>query len=315
MGEQAKSIHAETVLPTPRPSRAARLFALLREVGERADDHDADMIAAGLSFYALLGLFPGMLAVISIYGLVADPTSVSRVLGSFARTMPPQARAVVNEALVAFVVRPSGDLTLRVVVGILAVLWSSSNGMGVLVRAINTASDIRERRSFFARRAVALLFTLSGVIGIAVVVPAVTAVPKILHLLRADLLTLLVPPLVLASVVFGALLVLFRYAPYKRQPRIAEVAPGAALASVAWLLVSGGYSLYVRFLARLTSTYGALEGVIVLELWFYFSAIVILYAAELNTVLRARAGVLPPPSSMRLPYPIASERTADSTGE
>ncbi|HEV8548832.1 MAG TPA: YihY/virulence factor BrkB family protein, partial [Polyangiaceae bacterium] len=268
---------------------------------------------------ALLGLFPGMLAVISIYGLVADPSTVKGVLGTFAGTLPPQARAVVNEALVAFVVRPSGNLTLRVVVGILAVLWSSSNGMGVLVRAINTASDNRERRSFFARRAVALLFTLSGVIGIAVVVPAVTAVPKLLHRVNADLLTLLGPPLVLAGTAFVALLVLFRYAPYKRPPQLREVAPGAAVASVAWLLVSGGYSLYVRYLAQLTSTYGALEGVVVLELWFYFSAIVLLYAAELNTVLR-RGATSDGPSSVpvsRVPpsRATASERGGHSTGE
>src|SRR6478736_4390927 len=102
LGEPAKSIHADLVQAIPGPSPLARWVALLRTVGERADDHDADMVAAGLSFYALLGLFPGMLAIISIYGLVADPATVQSVLGTFASTLPPQARAVVNEGLVAF---------------------------------------------------------------------------------------------------------------------------------------------------------------------------------------------------------------------
>jgi membrane protein len=87
--------------------------------------------------------------------------------------------------------------------------------------------------------------------------------------------------------------VLFRYAPYKQPRTFKAVAPGAALAAVSWLLVSAGYSFYVRYLARLTSTYGALEGVIVLELWFYFSALVLLYAAELNALLAARRAAVP----------------------
>jgi membrane protein len=245
------------------------------------------MVAAGLSFYSLLGLFPALLAVVSIYGLVADPMSVENGLTSLARTLPPQARQLVLDGLAGFVERSSGDLKFSIVLGIGAVLWSSSSGMGVLVRAINVACDLKEHRGFFTRRARALLFTLGGVVGVAFVVPALTAIQGLLHLFRADTLFVLVPPLVLAVTAFVALLLLFRYAPYRQPSTFADVAPGAALASVAWLLVSGAYSLYVRFLARLSSTYGALEGVIVLELWFYFSALVLLYAAELNIVLAA----------------------------
>jgi membrane protein len=270
------------------PPRLKTLYDVCRRVSDRGTDHDVDMAAAGLSFYALLGLFPSLLAIVSIYGLVSDPARVKAVLASLARTLPPQARALVLESLADFVKRPSGTLTLRIVFGLAAVLWSSSSGMSVLVRAINVAYEVKEHRSFFGRRAIALVFTLAGVVGVAVVVPALTAVPRLLHVFRADTLFVLVPPLVLAGAAFVALLVLFRYAPYRRPSTFTEVAPGAALASVAWLLVSGAYSFYVRFLARFSSTYGALEGVIVLELWFYFSAQVLLYAAELNVVLARR---------------------------
>jgi membrane protein len=263
-------------------------YELALAVSQRADDHDVDIVAAGLSFYALLGLFPALLALTSIYGLVADPASVQGVLTGFARTLPLQARALVTQGLTDFVARTSGDLTVSIVLGIVAVLWSSSSGMSVLVRAINLANDLKERRSFFGRRLIALSFTLSGVVGVAFVVPAITALPKVLHLLRVETLMVAVPPLVLGTAAFLSLLVLFRYAPYGRKPRLAAIAPGAALASVAWLVVSGAYSLYVRFFARMTSTYGALEGVIVLELWFYFSALVLLYAAELNVELARR---------------------------
>jgi membrane protein len=269
-------------------ARFSSLVNLLRDVNDRANEHDVDIVAAGLSFYALLGLFPALLAVVSIYGLVADPASVEAALGALVRTLPPQARKLVIESVAEFVRRSSGDLTFRIVFGFIGVLWSSSSGMSVLVRAINVAYDVKEHRSFFGRRAIALLFTLCGVVGVAVVVPALIAIPRLLHVFRAETLLVLVPPLGLAVAAFVTLLGLFRYAPYRTPATLAEIAPGAALASVAWLLVSGAYSLYVRYFAHFSSTYGALEGVIVLELWFYFSAQVLLYAAELNVVLARR---------------------------
>jgi membrane protein len=269
----------------PRITSAVELF---KQIGNRASEHDVDIVAAGLSFYALLGLFPAMLALVSIYGLVADPAGIQSAVGSLTATLPVQARTLVQEGLTAFVARTSGDLTFSVVVGIIGVLWSSSSGMGALVHAINVASDNAQHRSFFGRRLIALSFTLAGVIGVAVVVPALTALPRLAHLLRADTLLIMLPSLVLTSIAFLAMLVLFRYAPYKQTLRMRDVLPGAAAASLSWLVMSVAYSLYVRFLSRMSSTYGALEGVIVLELWFYLSALVLLYAVELNVELGRR---------------------------
>jgi membrane protein len=264
------------------------LVSFIEKLGDRADEHDADIVAAGLSFYALLGLFPALLAVVSLYGLAADPQSIEAVIGDFARTLPPQARALILGSLTEFVKRSSGDLTLSAVLGIIAVLWSSSSGMSVLVRAINAANSVKERRGFFRRRLVALLFTLGGVVGVMVVIPAITTLPKILPALGAGASSLVLPPAALAAFAFGALLLLFRFAPASNPPPFRKIAPGAALASLAWLGMSGLYSLYVRFLSSYSSTYGALEGVVVLQLWFYFSALVMLYAVELNVLLGQR---------------------------
>jgi len=261
-----------------------------RAVVERADEHDADIAAAGLSFYALLGLFPSLLALVSIYGLVADPADVEAALIAIAQALPPQARRLVIEGLAAFVQRSSDDLTFSIVFSLVAVLWSSSSGMGVLVHRINVAYGAPERRSFFGRRALALCLTLAAVVAISFVVPALTAIPKVLAALRAEILLVLVAPLALGTAAFLALLTLFHYAPYRQDLRFRDVLPGAAAASLAWVVMTGAYTFYLRFFARLSSTYGALEGVIVLLLWFYFSAIVLLYAVELNVeVARLRS--------------------------
>lgn len=253
-----------------------------------ADSHDADIVAAGLAFYGLLGLFPSLLAIVSVYGLVADPAEVEGALTSLAHALPSQARVLVVGGLAEFVERPSESLGFRLAFGLIAALWSSSSAMAVLVRAINVAYGLPEHRSFFGRRRIAIAFTLGGVASVAVVVPLLTALPKLLHLMRADLLMVFLPWMVLAAAAFLSLLMLFRYAPYRRGRSWRAAVPGALAASLIWLLMSGLYSLYVRYIARFTSTYGALEGVIVLELWLYVSALVLLYGAELNAELEAR---------------------------
>jgi membrane protein len=268
-----------------------RLYTLLRRVDDLADSHDVDIVAAGLAFYGLLGLFPSLLAIVSVYGLVADPAEVEGVLTSLAHALPSQARMLVVGGLAEFVERPSESLGFRLAFGLAAALWSSSSAMAVLVRAINVAYGLPEHRSFFGRRRIAILFTLGGVASVAVVVPLLTALPKLFHLVSADLLTLLLPWMVLAGAAFLALLMLFRYAPYRRGRSWRAAVPGALAASLVWMLMSGVYSLYVRYVARFTSTYGALEGVVVLELWLYVSALVLLYGAELNAELEARRQV------------------------
>ena len=280
-------------------SRLHALYALVRRVIDLADEHDADLAAAGLAFYGLLGFFPALLAIVSIYGLVADPASVEAVLVSLTRPLPGSARQIVIAGMAGFVLRSSESLGWSVVLGILAVLWSASSAMNVLVRAINTAYGVRERRNFFARRALAVLFTLTGVLAVAIVVPVITVAPKLLHFLRADTLTVLLPWFVLAAGSFLAFLGLLRFAPYRRPPPLRGLMPGALATSVAWLVVSAGFSLYVRYVARFSSTYGALEGVIVLEFWLYISALVLLYGTELTAELERRSPTHIPDSIAR----------------
>ena len=261
---------------------------LLRRVFDLANEHDVDMAAAGLAFYGFLGFFPALAAIVSIYGLVADPANVESVLSSLANTMPQSAREVVLSGVADFVQRPSGSLGISVLLGFLAVLWSASSAMSVLVHAVNVAYGTHEHRSFFARRGIAVLLTLGGVLGVAIVVPLIAVMPKLLHFLRVDTLTIALPWTVLALGSFASILVLLRFAPYRETPRVPGLVRGAAVTSAAWLLVCGGFSLYVRYIASFTSTYGALEGVIVLEFWLYVSALVLLYGTELCAELQRR---------------------------
>jgi membrane protein len=173
--------------------------------------------------------------------------------------------------------------------GLIAVLWSSSSAMSVLVRSINVAYDIPERHGYLKRRGIALLFTLSAMVGLFVIIPVVALLPKILALfhVQSTLVLLRWPALsFIAWLTFG---LLYRYAAQKNPlPTLRQVLPGATFAGALWVGLCAVYSAYVEYFTSFSATYGALTGVIVLEFWLYLSATIVVYGAELNAELMRR---------------------------
>jgi membrane protein len=267
-------------------SRFRRYWDLVKRVSDEADADDADIVAAGLAFYGTLGLFPALLAMVSLYGLIADPIAIRTAIYEIARSLPPTARDLVIGEISNFIARDSRSLSVGMVLGFIAVLWSASSAMSVLVRAINLAYDIPERRSFFKRRRMAVLFTLAGILGLLVLVPLIAVLPKLLGFFHVEsALVLLRWPamLAIAWLTFG---LLYRYAAQKTPlPSVRAVLPGATVASLLWVGLCAVYSAYVEYFTSFDSTYGALTGVIVLEFWLYVSALIVVYGAELNAEL------------------------------
>ncbi len=263
-----------------------RCWSLVKRVSDEADKDDADIVAAGLAFYGILGLFPALLAVVSIYGLVSDPVAIQNTIYGVARSLPRAGRDVLIGELSTFVARDSRSLSLSTLFGLAAVLWSASSAMGMLVRSINVAYDQPERHSFLKRRGIAVLFTLAGMFGLFVLIPTVALLPKILAVFHVGgaLVLLRWPAMaVIAWLTFG---LLYRYAAQRRPlPSVVAVLPGATLAALLWVGLCGVYSAYVEHFTSFSSTYGALTGVIVLEFWLYLSALIVVYGAELNAEL------------------------------
>ncbi|MET0794852.1 MAG: YihY/virulence factor BrkB family protein, partial [Polyangiaceae bacterium] len=263
-----------------------RAWSLVKRVSDEADKDDADIVAAGLAFYGLLGLFPALIAMVSVYGLVADPVAIQNTLYSVARSLPGTARDVVIGELAKFIQRDSRSLSLGMVLGLLAVLWSASSAMSVLVRSINVAYDLPERHGYLKRRGVAVLFTLAAMIGLFLLIPMVALLPKILGLFHvASTLAVLRWPAIVgvAWLTFG---LLYRYAAQRSPlPSLRAVLPGATFAALLWVGLCAVYSAYVEYFTSFSATYGALTGVIVLEFWLYLSSMIVVYGAELNAEL------------------------------
>jgi len=267
-----------------------RLWSLLKRVSDEADADDADIVAAGLAFYGVLGFFPALLAAVSLFGLIADPIAIQHAIYGIARSLPASGRDAVIGELSEFVARPSRSLSLSMILGLLAVLWSSSSAMGVLVRAINVAYDLPERRNFFQRRGVAVSSTLAAMLGMFLLIPVIAILPKALSFLHIGAAMVALRWLAMAGGAWLSFGVLYRYAAERSPlPSVRMVLPGATAAALLWVLLCAVYSAYVQYFTSFSSTYGALAGVIVLQFWLYVSSLIVVYGAELNAELERGA--------------------------
>jgi len=291
---------------TPNSS-VKRYWDLIKRVSDEADADDADIVAAGLAFYGILGLFPALLAMVSLYGLVADPIAIQQAIYGVTRSLPAAGRDLIVGELSNFIARDSSSLSLSMVLGLLAVLWSASSAMSVLVRAINVAYDIPERRSFFKRRRVAILFTLAGMFGLFVLIPVIAVLPKLLTFFHIGSALVLLRWPVMAAIAWLTFGLLYRYAAQKSPlPSVRAVLPGASVAALLWVGLCAVYSVYVEYFTSFSSTYGALTGVIVLQFWLYISALIVVYGAELNAELARQ-----PFSEVQQALPLVADLPAD----
>lgn len=270
--------------PGQLPARGWRDI-LWRVKDEIAQDH-LSVIAAGIAFYAMLSIFPALGAALSLYGIVADPTTVERHIAGAAEILPEAARALITDQLAAIAQQPRASLGIGVIVGLLFSLWSASAGMQTMMTALNVVYDEVEKRSFIRFYGTALLMTLGGILFSILALSLVAALPAAIAWiglsggLRTAILLMRWPLLGIAVIV--AIAVVYRYGPSRETPRWNWVSWGAVTATILWLLGSVLFSLYVSNFADYNKTYGALGAVIVLLMWFYISAYVVLLGAELN---------------------------------
>jgi membrane protein len=243
------------------------------------------LLAAGVAFYALLSLFPAIIAGVSIYGLVADPTTVQDQIAKLTQVLSPETATLVGEQLKQVTSGAGGALGLATVVGILTALWSASSGMKAMITGVNLAYDETETRKFVKLRGLALLLTLGAMVLVGVALATIVGYPPIADNLPTVLRWLVA---ILRFVILGGLLVvglavLYRYAPDRDQPKWSWVSWGSGIATLLWVLATIGFSLYANSFGNYNKTYGALAGVIILMFWLFLSAFVVLVGAELNT--------------------------------
>lgn len=316
-------MHGITVDPhgreASRPSEIPRRGwkdILLRLKDQIAEDN-LFFIAAGVAFYAFLAIFPGIAAMVSIFGLVADPADVEEWIGAASAVLPPDALALIRDQVHAIVSTPAENLGLSLAISILLALWSATAGVKALMTALNIAYEEREHRGFLKYYAAAIGLTVGAIVFALLALALVAAVPPLLQQLAlpSALEKLLGVTLwvILGGTFIVGLGVLYRYAPSRERPQWRWVSWGAVVATILWLAGSVSFSLYVANFGDYNKTYGALAAIVILLTWFYLTALVVLIGAELNAEMEHQTRV---DSTEGQPKPMGRRgaRMADTLG-
>ncbi len=270
--------------PSDIPARGWK-DVLLRVKDEWGDDN-VGINAAAVAFYSFLALIPALAALVSLLGLVAQGQNPNEVINDLFGALPGDARELLSEELANITEQSAGSLSFGLVVGIVLSLWSASGAVGQLVTTINIAYDEEETRGWVHRKLLALGLTLGAVLFVALAVFTVVAVPTLIErtglgIGTRRLLNILVWP-VLAAGFLVALAILYRLAPDRRSPRWRWVSVGSTFAVVGWVAVTLGFRAYVTYFGSYNKTYGSLAAVVVILMWLWLSAIIVLLGAELN---------------------------------
>jgi len=276
----------------PEEIPARGWLQVAKRVKDEAKADNASLLAGGVAFFALLALVPLLVAVLAIWGIFASPADATRLIRDLASGLPNSAQRLVSDQLRSISTRSNGGLGITAIISIVIALWSASSGTKHLIEAVNTAYDEEEGRGFVRVRGLALLLTLGAIVFLLVAIGFIAVVPSALDdagipdAVRTAVEIAIWPALGVMMVL--GLAVLYRVAPDRDDPKWRWVSWGAVVATVLWLVGSAGFAVYASNFGSYDETYGSLGGVVVLMLWLYLTALVVVLGAEINAALETQ---------------------------
>jgi membrane protein len=257
------------------------------------------LVAAGVTFYAILALFPGIAAIVSIYGLFADPSRIVTHLDTLSGFAPSGAIDILREELTRLAHQDRAALGFSFAISMGISLWSANAGVSGLFAATTAVYEEKEKRSTVKYYAITLAFTAGAVVLVLLSLAILIALPPVLdHIADPS-----VPPLLLKVIrwpilfvlIVLALSVIYRFGPSRSAPRWRWITWGSAFAAIASLGASILFSWYVANFGSYNKTYGSLGAIIGFMTWMWVSIIVVLVGAKLNAELERRAAPTSPP--------------------
>ena len=284
---------------------------LKRTIRELRDDNLTDW-AAALTYYSVLAIFPGLIVLVAILGLVGQHPQTTNALLDIVRDIGPASAVDTFRGPIESVVKSNGGAGALLGVGLLFAIWSASGYIGAFMRAINVIYEVEEGRPFWKRRPLQIVITVAMVLLLALVAISIVVTGPLARSI-GDVIGLGDTTItiwnigkwpVIVAVVMGMFTVLYYVAPNVRQPRLRWVTPGGILAVLLWLVASAGFALYVANFGSYDKTYGSLGGMIVFLVWLWLSNLALLFGAEFDAELersRELAAGLPAEDSLQLP--------------
>lgn len=261
---------------------------VLKRVWVMIGFHELGLLSAGLAFYTFLALTPLIAATVMVYGLVADVGMVRKQIASLVDVVPPDVARLLEEQLLRIISTNSGVTGLALIIALVFAIYGGMRAAGGMVSALNIINEERETRNLFALTmrtggltlaAILLAITggLSGVVFAWLQMQTTTFLGESTQFLFKWLTW--AAAIALGSAGFALIM---RYGPDRRPAKWRWLIPGALLATLLWLAVSFGFSLYVAYISDYNATYGSLSAVVVFLMWLFLSAYGILLGALLN---------------------------------
>ncbi len=271
------------------PRKGSLVQTLKRTVTEFQEDNLTDW-AAALTYYAVLSVFPALLAMVAVVGLVGDPQTITKELTKVVTSLGPPSAASTFKGPIEGLTKSSGTAGILVIVGIVSALSTASGYVGGFMRASNSIYEVQEGRSFIKLRPLQMLVTLVLVVLLAVMLVALVLTGPIASKVGSAIgvgptavavWDIAKWPVLFVIVVFMIGL-LYYSAPNAKLRGFRSIVPGSALAIVVWLLASAGFAFYVANFGSYNKTYGSIGAVIAFLVWIWITNVAILLGAELN---------------------------------
>lgn len=284
-----RRVQREPLAPTQLDGEGWRHVFL--ETKDAVTDKDLGLLASAVAYAGILAFFPALVALVSLYGLLADPAQIVQAGNSLKQYVPAELGDLIIKQLLPLTKNHAAGIVAGIVAAAFA-LFSAAGGMETLIKSLNRSYDVTESRNFIALRVVSLALVV-GLVIIAIPIGALLAL-KGSFLAAAGLpeplrILILTGRWVLLAVIITVILAVFyRYAPDRREPRWQIVSAGGIAATVVWMAATALFFLYLHIFAGFSHTYGIFAGLIILMTWLNLSALIVLVGAEVNNRLERR---------------------------
>jgi membrane protein len=279
------------------PSQITRLgwWDIISRLRTQISEDRIGLIAAGVTFYLLLALFPGLVAFVSLYGFLADAQTISDQLSYLEGVVPSGGLELIQQQLSNLAAQDGQTLSIGFIAALAAALWSANNGVKSLFQSLNVAYEEQEKRSFLRLNLAAFAFTIGAMVLATVMVFVVGVIPPALALLNLGQLSETILSIsrwpILLLVAGLAISVLYRYGPSRTRAKWRWITWGGLLSTLVWVAASAAFSYYLRNFADYNATYGSLGAVIGFLLWTWISCMILIVGAALNAEMEHQTRV------------------------
>lgn len=272
-----------------------RFWQFVVAVWTRMGDGHFGLIAAGVAFYAMFAVFPGLGAAVALWGLVADPSVIGGYLAVAERFLPPEARTLVHDQVIGLITAPRAALGWTTVLSFAIALYSARAGVSALIQGLDVVHRAKPRGWLWGY-AVDFLLTVALIGALFVALVTVVVVPVVLSYVEFGSfeawLTKVLPFGAMFLLVLTCLSILYHFGPnVSGDGRTAWISVGVLVATIAWAGVSIGFSVYLANFNSYNAIYGSIGAVIILMMWLYLSVWAVLLGGAINAELDERMRV------------------------